>query len=488
MLIVSHFSNRALATERELPAAIYDERDDIRNQGWNRLVAAENAKIEILRLANDESYVYRLEAIERLGSFPSPDSFRAIKRFFVHGNTGERAAAARAFGRQQAGTKPANLLLNAFATADDQVKSAIAEALPGIGNQLAWDKAQALLRDVDSPYRKYVVRGLAFSTNELAQAELIRALDSSDEEICLAAIQAVAIRGSAPEAKHLLRFLESENPELAQAAVVALKSFDNEVIPFLIDALKVSGERHKQRTVEILLEIAPEVAAKVLIGFLTDESPTIRLLAVNMLDTLRVVDAVPRLVALSNDVNREIRMSAIRALRNLDREYALPVFVCGLTDRDPAVRIACMHYLDDASGSAAVLHLSEMIIDSDATVSDEAIHLIAAHGQGAVPGIAGHLLSSRTDIRLKTIKVFEVMAHLENENLIVDRLNDEAESVRRAAIDYLVAVPTTSGLDALIAYSQHARVTDREYAQQAVDQIRGRLTSPSRAELACPGP
>lgn len=299
----------------------------------------------------------------------------------------------------------------AAVTGEQRARIAQAEARRGGG----LDELTALAGDGDPAVRGLALRGLGRTGGPRALAVLQAALGDGDLDVVAAAAGAIGLAASLDEPSPALA--ASLTPGLAGAA-----SRLGERAPVALEALGRAGDRSAQILLARGLAGSPAVAAASAIALgrhgrrklelepaaraalataLGHRDPAVRYAAAYALareaGTLAPVDA---LVARVTDPDAEVRAIAIAAIAKRKQVAAAREPVVGaLADRDWRVAVEAVRALageaGDEAGRRAVATAISVLVPAlagrparDAQIAIEALRVLAAHGDTALPALA----------------------------------------------------------------------------------------------------
>jgi len=232
----------------------------------------------------------------------------------------------------------------ASADADQGVRSEAIAALSSVGSEAAPYLRSRLTRETEPKLLAQITEGLA-SLNDVHSSSLLSAMAQDAQ-------RPEAVRGAALDALSKLG-----GPEVLRARLTFV--FDPKAPPSLVaralTALGQDGVLPANDVAGFLESPSPEVRRAALLAFnpkrkigsdlvlsltdrLNDQDEGVRRTAIEVVASLGLREAIPRLLALSNEGS--VRHEAIQALAKLPSPQALPVYLAGLDDRSPAIRSA----------------------------------------------------------------------------------------------------------------------------------------------------
>ncbi len=139
-----------------------------------------------------------------------------------------------------------------------------------------------------------------------------------------------------------------------------------------------------------------------------------------------------------------VREKAIQTLAKNEEEEARPLLLVALSsDREPNLRVLVARLLGEKKARWARAALTERLNDDAPTVRKTALaSLRAIDGDTSLAPLRFALASRHADVRVEAVKLLAALRDATPlaEGLIVERLSDAHESVRKCAIDELCAV------------------------------------------------
>jgi ParB family chromosome partitioning protein len=148
-----------------------------------------------------------------------------------------------------------------------------------------------------------------------------------------------------------------------------------------------------------------------------------------------------------------VREKAINTLAKSEEEEARPLLTSALSsDREPTLRTLVAKLLGDKKARWARGALKDRLEDDAPTVRKTALaSLRAIDGDGSLAPLRFALASRHADVRVEAIKLLAVLRDSTPlaEGLIIERLSDAHESVRKCALDELVGLYPSRAIEPL---------------------------------------
>lgn len=311
----------------------------------------------------------------------------------------------------------------------------------------AWGQSQPpvdqLIKDLGGYYTDPSVQAASaalYKMNQDAVPALIQALKNPDPGIRKGAAQ---VLGDLKVKKAILPIsglLKDGKYWVARSAVYALTNIgDPQVIPYLLQALKLPNPKVKEAALNGLDEmLAKSAAPEITRVMLNDADQYVRWKAMKVLSVLEKGAEIKALTgALRNP------KSGIRARRNgaeflgtLRIEAAVPLLVKAFDDKDAGVRwraIEAIGKIKDLSARSAV---EAKLSDPDLTVRMFAISTLAMLGdRSSIPALAKMLTSKTPKIRKNTIRSLRRLGGKEAAAAVRSKLSDRSKYIRAMAAE-----------------------------------------------------
>jgi HEAT repeat protein len=224
-----------------------------------------------------------LEALTELSSWAQSHALRALGRI----------------GDARAVSTLLQTLAHDSGESDPRIEWFAAEALARIGTP-ALDPLLALVTSDNAHLRRWSAVALGEMGTQAVESLLERATDS-DPKVREAALIAVGQIGDRRAVDALLRLLESSDPRLCVLAVSALGGcVRGEVFAPLVQLMQRPNDLHRPAMYAVINSAGP-LALDLLIPFLDDPDPCVRMAVINALGRFGTKSAVPLLQAERSD-------------------------------------------------------------------------------------------------------------------------------------------------------------------------------------------
>ena len=353
-------------------------------------------------LAHDRAAI-RQAAVAALNSLGHPRMAKDIRRLLAHANPQIRESAVRIagyFGYSEC----AALLIHCVHDATEDVRRAAIESIPNFEDESLVPLLTTALRDDSAKIRTAAAQSLGHVEEVAAVPDLIQALTDSDAWVRYYAVRALG---------------RIRSPESIDALACALR--EDKAPQVRIAAADALGSMGGRRVVTIL---AP---------FVDSEDPDLARAALLALGVVGYPDALgPILNALRSEDSLR-RLDAVRAIAaRRDNKAADVLQWTAATDPSDGVAEAAIEALSKmatAESIAALLRLA-----SDRRLREKAIAAISGLGPGHLEGINAGLSSPQLETRRAVVEALGRMRHPQASEAIRTALDDERPEVRVSAL------------------------------------------------------
>ena len=463
----------------------------------------EEALPTLVGCLGDESWRVRKAAVERLGAAPERARIaRALVEALADGeNSGRRNAALEAL--ICCGAEAVPVVIEASASDDADVRKQAVDALAGIGDPRSGERLSQLLRDPDPNVRGasadaiglLAAPGLAPVLLDAAHADMERLVRLSalralarlevsvepreltalvhDPHLRAAAFEVLGNTESPEALALLLKGLESSSRSAREAAMAALLRNVGRASPEEVDA-RVSAIREAARALPNLLESAQERLAQAalpqrlmliqFLGLLGHRGSVVPILEAGRDEALSgvVSETLARfgnvaenaLVEAWPGLDPELQLLAAGVLGRTPGTEAQPRLEEALRHGDPVLRAAAARALGQRGCVATLERLVERLDTAAAEEGAEGLAEIAALSDAIValaredaPGVdrslgrlVAGLTGTREGYRCAAARILGRLGRVADQEALGLLLSDPSPSVRRAAVEGLVAL------------------------------------------------
>ncbi len=208
--------------------------------------------------------------------------------------------------------------------------------------------------------KKEMISTLVALSNKSAAPYLMEMLKEPNisEEMQEFAISSIGMIKYREAGKYILKYLDSRNIQVKEAALRALGEIEyKESVPIIIDRLKKEeNERVRTQMILTLANIKSEKSQKILISIFTNESEKMinRKFAATGLGYIRNELSFKILSQYIEKVNSELKARITEALGNLNNKKAVNILIECLKDDDKAVRYYAIKSLEKLRAKEAI--------------------------------------------------------------------------------------------------------------------------------------
>jgi HEAT repeat protein len=380
---------------------------------------------------------------------------------------------------------------------DPKVRAAVVQASRNAPSKVPSQTLARLVAGL-SPDAQVQVLALIGDQRDTASSDRAKELlASSDEAVCLAAVDALAKLGTETAATALLQTAAGQSGAVQKAAQAGLGALQGPPAEQIIKAQAASGDvKLRVAAITALGQRHSPGADKVLLGYAAEQEDGI--VAASFQALVEVVDAndLPVLVDLvaKTRAGREQGMSAIRAAlsRAKDRDAAAQVVIDRAAKADVQARSSLLACLSRAGGQKAFKALIEATQSTDAVLREagiralsdwpdfEAAQPLLAIARNSQTALNEYVLATRAALNLVTaIKT----APVEEREAVCLAAFDNARrnEEKRLAVAAMAQVPTPKIVERLLGLAQEGELrTEAGLAALGVAELMLR-TEPSAA-------
>jgi HEAT repeat protein len=318
------------------------------------------------------------------------------------------------------------------------------------------------------------VLGLIGDRKDVAAFEVVKGtLDSTDDAVCLASVDAMAQLGTDDAAKALFAVAVNGTGTPQKTAQKGLAAMGGPQAETLIETQAASGEP-KARVVAIRLlgQRRTDGAAKTLLAYAAESDQAVRGAAlaalVDVADTVDVAALTDLVAKIESESLRTKGVTALQAVlaKSKDRNAAAQVVVDRMKTTDGQTRLSLLSSLSAAGGSVALKAVLDATQSSDETTRDVAIRTLSEwpdyEAAQALLDIAAKPQTSLTHYVLATRGVLRLVGESEDVPL-KDRATlclktlDQArrDDEKRLAIATLAMLPTDEAAQRLLELAKN---------------------------------
>ena len=218
----------------------------------------------------------------------------------------------------------------------------------------------------------------------------------------------------------------------------------------------------------------PDVAARIERD-LGDADPTVRLVAVDKLESLGPRRAAPLVLRALADADPGVRVAAAEAAVRVHAEGATPLVIPWLSEPDAHVRAAACSVARALPDPRSVAPLARALSDVDGVVRLSAIEALggAQGSTDAVPPLLGKLDDSTPAVRIELARALAQLGDRRAVVPLIGKVEDPAADVRQAVARALGDLGDSRAAPALVLQLRDGSTEVRVAALAALARIRG---------------
>jgi HEAT repeat protein len=320
-----------IGEERAVEPLIVALEDNDRNvREWAALALAKigapafDPLLKAMKGKNDST---KWQAAAILGMKNDTNATDALCSVLKSNNSTVRYWAAAALG-QIRDDRSRDSLISALTESNETVRDKIGWALAAIPGKETVDLLIELLKDENCSRNAGAARSLGYRADATAVEPLIAALEEAQDPLRRDAIGALAAIGK-PATAALINALNESGNRTQEAAAEALEKIkDERAVEPLILAFKKGDTAVRRSAAEALAATNESSAVEPMISILQDSAAKKDLRsdaawALGIMGDQRA--KAPLIATMSSDPNNEVRMSAAKALKSIDR-ISVPVY------------------------------------------------------------------------------------------------------------------------------------------------------------------
>ena len=365
-----------------------------------------------------------------------------------------RIASARALGEIHS-PATADALLDEMADENPAVRTAVAEALGRVNNQKSVDiLSRACTEDPDANVRKAAMAALR-RVSTWAVTPLIRSLAGDELDARIRAVSQLLDQGKV-SILPLIELLTNEEPTVRASAAEVLGALgDASAIDALIQALGDADARVRLSATHALGRIKHSRSATTLARALEDQDNKVAAAAATGLESLSEL-AIDPVFELLNHESADVRVRATDVLGRLRHRGACGRLIRGLADSVAWVRIVSAQALGEIGEIQAAPALVAALKDHDPVV-----RAMAAEALGklrdfqATMQLLGAVNDENDLVRINSLRALGQIGNPAAIPFLEPALDAPEPGVRCAAIDGLAAMRVTSVLPRLHKMARH---------------------------------
>jgi HEAT repeat protein len=336
-----------------------------------------------------------------------------------------------------------------------------------------------------SPERKpLLLLAVADRDDAAASAAVVAAAKAGATKVRIVAINALERQGNISSVPVLLDAAASGDADVAHAALGALTRLPgNDVETCLLDRLPQVAGKQGQVIIELAGRRHIDRALPAIVGFAEDPDLDVRSTAVQAIGILGGEKQAATLVRLLQQAqtprDRADLEAALIAISSRSGAACVPHLLPLAQSGDPALRIAGLHVLASAGGSAALGAVTAAIDDRDESVRDEAVRTLSTwpNNWPEDSGVAEPMLRLAKYSMKPSYQVLGLRGYLQyvqgdkqlKDEAKIEKVRDvlpllKRPEEQRLAIGVISGVPTAASLELLLALAAEPAAANDAYS------------------------
>jgi HEAT repeat protein len=321
-------------------------------------------------------------------------------------------------------------------------------------------------------------------------------LNSINPDVRSKAVETLDGSGNSPDTDRIFASLADESPQVRCAAIRALERAHNQdSVRSLIGALRDVDYEVRESAARALGLLRDVTSVEPLVECLRDPEPTVRTEAARALQALAWMPVTEEElawfdIALGKTALRDTSSEnadpylaeprsypslegpdGTESLQGADDHQNLRVFLAGLGDSNPAIRISAIRSLAHVPGEEVTAKILRLFRDRDPHVRLAAIQALAGRDDPAPAFFLGLLDEPNPEIRLAAIEFLARVRHPQIVEQLLPLLLDEDGTIRQATASALGAIGNVSAIEALVVSLIDEAPEVRHAAESALEQI-----------------
>ncbi len=405
--------------------------------GLDNQVVRDSAVATILALGK-ETIPYLIEALK------SPNEIIRMNVVKILGEIGDASISSELLGLLKGG--------------NIAVKAAVIDVLGRIKEFWAVEYLRDFLKAPEPIVRAASARALGNLKDKLSVDTILLLLSDNEKEVRIAAIESLSKIGDPRACDSLWQITTNDvDLEVRNKAMSALKMIGVEVIKPYEEWLLSNDVNKRDWTRLKLSEIGKPVILP-LLEYTKHYEASVRELSAKILGDIGDNIATPRLIELANDIEQDVRLTAIEALGKIKSESAIRFLLTCLESLDNSIVSAATESLSK-NGKELIKFLPTIISERDVQKQLNIVQLIGKIGDVEfIPILSNYIDHDSLWVRMTVcLSLGELKSPMSVDLLLKKLYDDPSALVRTTAAKALGKLKITEKVDALIWALQEER-------------------------------
>lgn len=325
----------------------------------------------------------------------------------------------------------------------------VSRAMIGLADPALLPTLIGLLADPDRSVRANAATAVE-QLGDRAVPQLLEALRVSTSRMVREAIAGALVRTGGQHVEQITRMFQFRDPEVNYWASQILARIGAAALPSLTRLAEDDDQRVRYHALHAIGQMKADASVSASIEALTDNSLSIRRLAVENLGRCRALAASPKLIDMLASAPSDLVPEILRALGQIGDTGAVHAIAPFARHERWDIRRAALEALGAIGGEEAGALLAEALATEEAP--DILPFLIRAVGRagasGAMPALLPHL-DAGGEAALAALSALGDLKAGQAAERIVDKLDDPSWEMRRAALRALGQIGASFALDRL---------------------------------------
>jgi HEAT repeat protein len=341
-------------------------------------------------------------------------------------------------------------ILNLLKDTSSSVRTVVLEVLSGIKDLWSLTYIREFVNDPEPNVRATTARALGNFEDKLSIDLLLSLLTDNDATVKIAAIEALSKFNDSRVCDSLWQVtLQDNNQKVRDAAISSLKKIGESILKPYENNFSSNDIIMRAKTLQELTAFGKAVLIP-LLDFSKHHNPSTRALCAEIIGNIGDNIATRRLIELANDIDQDVRLTAITALGKIKSESALRFLISALKNPDPIITSTASQALEK-TGKELVKFLPNLLAEQDLNTQVVIARLIGSLGDpDVVPMLAEHLKTPQMWLRRALCFALGETKNPIAANIIVEQCMTDPETlVRTAAAKALGKLKITIGTESL---------------------------------------